>query len=155
MWISWCFSLLNRAGGSAGTLIPCPKALAMTRENRLNCSSFSASYPSSSGWCAHLSSRLLLLSSSGFLRDPSPSSSGSPPHSPPRGRVALYCGGGGGLPPPAPQASGVGSDTWPFPFTCPINCSTRALRTAISPSCASQDSGWRHSSSLTRLMLIS
>ena len=136
MRISWGFSFLNRAGGSTGTLVRCPQALAMTRENRLNSSSFSASL-SSSGWGAGLSSCLPFLLSSSVRRDPSPSSSGSPP---PPGAPASPCRGGGGLPPPAPEASGARSDTFPCPFTCPINCSTRALGTKIAPTWASQDS---------------
>ena len=86
--------------------------------------------------------------------DPSPSSSESPPP-PPGAPALLHRGGGGGLPPPTPEASGVESDTLPFPFTCPNNCSTRALSTAISPSWAAQDSCCRCSSSGTRLILIS
>jgi len=153
MRISWYFSFLNMAGGSAGTRVPCPKALAMTPETRLNCSSFSASLSSSSGWGASLLSSLPFLLSSRFLPNPAPTSSGSPP--PPRAPAAPPCGSGSGFLLPAPDASGVGSHVFPFPFTCLINCSTRALSTAISPSWACHDSWFCPSSSFIRLILIS
>jgi len=123
----------------------------MTREDRLTCSSSSASYLSS-GWGAGLSSRLPFLRRSVFRRDPSPSSSRSPP---PPGAPAAPCRGGCGLPPPPPEASGVGSDTFPCPLSCRINCSTRAVSTEIWPSWSSQYSYRRRSSSLTSSMLIS
>ena len=138
------------AGGSARTLVSCPKALAMTRENRFNCSSFSVSLSSSSSWGARLSSRLPFLLPSGFLPDTSPLWSGSPP--PPGSPAALPRGGDGRFLPPAPNASRVRSDV--FPFTCLILCSTRALSTAISPSWACCDCGFCLSSSFMRLMLI-
>jgi len=155
MRISWCFSFLNMAGGSAGTLICCPKALAMTRENRLNCSSFSASEASSSGWGARLTSRLPFLLSSGFCPDPSPSSSGSPPPPPPGAAVAPCHGDGGGLPPPAPEASGVSCDTLPFPLTCSIKVCTIAFSSEISPSRACSASWCSNISCFMRLRLIS
>jgi len=147
------FSFFNKAGGSAGPLVCCPKALAMTWENRLNYSSFSVLY-SSSGYGAGLSSRLPFLLLACFFPDHSPSSSRSRP---PLGAPAAphLSGGGGGFPPPVPESSGVGSDAFPCPFTCPINCSTKALSTEISPFWACQHSGCCRSSRLTRLMLIS
>jgi len=151
MRISWCFSFLHRAGRSAWTLVCCPTVSDLTRENSSTCSSSSGSYLSS-GWGAGLSSCLPFLLRSGFSRDPSPSSSGSPPHP---GAPAAPCRGGGGVPPPTPEASSVGSDTFPCPFSCRINCSTRALSTKIWPSWASRYAYWRRSSSLTCSMLIS
>jgi len=155
MRISWCFSFLNWAGGSARSLVLCPKVLALTRQNGVNCSSSSGSYLSSV--CGPgLLSHLPFLLSSGLLPDPSPSSSGSPLPPPPAAPAALPCGGGGGgFPPPATQASGVGSDTFPFPFTCPINVSTIGLSSEISPSRTCCPSFRCHSTALMRRRLIS
>jgi len=127
---------LHKAGGSAGTLVRCPKVLAITREQRLNCSSFSVSY-ASCGQGEGLWSHLPFLISSGLLPDPSLSSSGSPP--PPGAPAALphRGGGGGGFPPPAAEASGLRSDALPFPFTSPIKFGTIAFSSEISLSCAS------------------
>ena len=150
--ISWYFSFLNRAGGSAGSLVRHPRASGIALDRRLNCSLSSAS-SSSCGWGAGLSSCLPFPLSSGFLPDPSPSSSGTPP--PPGAPDTRLHFGEGRYPPPAPEASGVGFDAFPFPLTGHIMVCTIALSSEILPSRGCRASCCCNFSCVMRLRLIS